>query len=285
MKRRALTVGSLFTGIGGMDLGFERAGMHIVWQCEINSSCQHLLKHHFPKAVLFNDVRVLPSNPSQHVDVLIGGDPCPAHSALRGISGPIMPDLSGYFLALAGRLCPWWVVRENVFTPVTVNWFATALEALGYSVAIVRIDASSFTTQHRVRDFVVGCASQKVLDKALSNSYMCGRDAPPMFKKPTMVHCLHASGITGLFCTHIWEAKSQRLREFSVEECEALTGLPEGWTSGFSKNTRIRMCGNSVVPQVAEWIATRIVSASLSQKFIAPSQTEGTARILRRKLF
>jgi hypothetical protein len=212
-----------------MDLGFERAGMHIVWQCEINSSCQHLLKHHFPKAVLFNDVRVLPDNPPQHVDVLIGGDPCPAH--------------------------------------------------------IVRIDASSFTTQHRVRDFVVGCASQKVLDKALSNSFICGRDAPPMFKKPTLVHCLHASGITGLFCTHIWEARSQRLRGFSVEECEALTGLPEGWTSGFSKGARIRMCGNSVVPQVAEWIATRIVSASLGQKFIAPSQTEGTARILRRKLF
>lgn len=32
----AMTVGSMFSGIGGLDLGLERAGMHVRWQCEMD---------------------------------------------------------------------------------------------------------------------------------------------------------------------------------------------------------------------------------------------------------
>lgn len=50
-------VASFFAGIGGFDLGFERAGMETVWQCEIKPFCQDVLAHHWPDVPRATDIR------------------------------------------------------------------------------------------------------------------------------------------------------------------------------------------------------------------------------------
>lgn len=69
------TVGSLFAGIGGFDLGFEQVGFRTEWQVEIADIPRAVLADHFPHAKQFTDVRTcLPE--LWHTDVIIGGFPC-----------------------------------------------------------------------------------------------------------------------------------------------------------------------------------------------------------------
>lgn len=74
----ALTVGSLFSGIGGLDLGFERAGFEIAWQCEKDSYCQKVLNKHWPNTPCYDNIEDLhrADGPKPDADILIGGFPC-----------------------------------------------------------------------------------------------------------------------------------------------------------------------------------------------------------------
>jgi DNA (cytosine-5)-methyltransferase 1 len=52
-----LTVGSLFAGVGGFDLGAERAGLEVRWQVEIDPFCRAVLAKHWPNVRRYEDVR------------------------------------------------------------------------------------------------------------------------------------------------------------------------------------------------------------------------------------
>jgi len=71
-----LTLGSLFAGIGGFDLGFERAGFKTIWQCEIDKAAQGVLRRHFPDAKLHSDVCQVGAHNLEPVDVVTFGSPC-----------------------------------------------------------------------------------------------------------------------------------------------------------------------------------------------------------------
>jgi site-specific DNA-cytosine methylase len=87
---RTYTVGSLFAGIGGFDLGFERAGFRTVWQVEIDPWCRKVLAKNFPVAERYADVRECGRHNLKPVDVIVGGFPCQdiSNAGLRaGIEG------------------------------------------------------------------------------------------------------------------------------------------------------------------------------------------------------
>jgi DNA (cytosine-5)-methyltransferase 1 len=71
-----LTFGSLFTGIGGMDLGLERAGMKCRWQVEINDYRQRVLAARWPHVKRYGDITKLTGDELEPVDCIAGGFPC-----------------------------------------------------------------------------------------------------------------------------------------------------------------------------------------------------------------
>ncbi len=111
-----MNVGSLFAGIGGFDLGLERAGFEIAWQVEIDPYCRAILERHFPGARRFEDVREIGAGGLAPVDVLCGGFPCQDLSTAgkgAGIDGA-RSGLWGEFARLVRELGPRYVLVENV---------------------------------------------------------------------------------------------------------------------------------------------------------------------------
>lgn len=72
-----LTIGSLFSGIGGLELGLERAGLGpVLFQCEIDPYCRAVLAKHWPHVTRYRDVRTVRGSTLPSVDLLCGGFPC-----------------------------------------------------------------------------------------------------------------------------------------------------------------------------------------------------------------
>ena len=111
-----LTHGSLFSGIGGFDLGFERAGFTTVWQVENGLYCQAILAQHFPDAQRFGDIRTICWDKIKQPTVLSGGSPCQDISVAgkaAGLQGA-RSGLWSYFYRAISILRPSYVVVENV---------------------------------------------------------------------------------------------------------------------------------------------------------------------------
>lgn len=90
------TIGSLFAGIGGFDLGFERAGFKTTWACEIDQKAQAVLRLRFPDAKLHDDVCQIGAHNLEPVDVVTFGSPCQDLS-VAGKRAGLAGERSGLF--------------------------------------------------------------------------------------------------------------------------------------------------------------------------------------------
>ena len=111
-----MTHGSLFSGIGGIDLGFEWAGIETRWQVEIDDYCQKLLSIRFPHTKKFTDVRKVGSHNLEKVDIISGGFPCQDIS-VAGKGAGIEGERSGLWTELhrvISELRPRFAFIENV---------------------------------------------------------------------------------------------------------------------------------------------------------------------------
>src|SRR5690606_33792263 len=112
---RKLTVGSCFSGIGGLELGLEwTGGFETKWQIEIDPYASAVLQKHWPNVQRFSDITTV-SNPPR-VDVICGGFPCQdvslvgARAGLEGKRSTLWSEL----FRLVREVRPRWLVAENV---------------------------------------------------------------------------------------------------------------------------------------------------------------------------
>jgi DNA (cytosine-5)-methyltransferase 1 len=235
-----VSVGSLFSGIGGMDKGLERAGMDIRWQVEIDPFCQRVLGKYWPKLLVHDDIRTFEG--MEPVDVLCGGFPCQDVSVAgkrKGMDGE-RSSLWSEFARLIGSLEPQWIMVENVRGLLSVDsgqFFSGILRFLaasGYDATWKVLRASDFGALHRrERVFLVA-----------------NRDS---------------ERIKGF-----WSLPIHRVQEFSW--CENVRGLadllrrpdlpePLICRMGDGASARLDAIGNSVVPAMAEYVGRCIMAA------------------------
>ena len=83
-----MTVGSLFAGIGGIDLGFKQAGFNIIWANEIDKDACKTYRLNFPETTLFEgDVHNLEESLLPKVDIITAGFPCQSFSVCGNQKG------------------------------------------------------------------------------------------------------------------------------------------------------------------------------------------------------
>lgn len=270
-----MTHGSLFAGIGGFDLGFERAEFETVWQVEINEFCRKVLAKNFPHAQRFGDIRECGKHNLQWVDVITGGFPCQDISRaglLAGIDG----KRSGLWREMHRIICelrPRIVVVENVAALLDggISRVLGDLAACGYDAEWDCIPAAAVGTAHiRDRVFILaysGCqprAFQKGCSvngcDELEEQRGDGNEAQRRANRKliALVPGVHSGALT-----HWWRTQSGVDR--SVDD------FPE-------RLDRLAALGNAVVPEVAYWIAERIKQAEESyREAIGESRVDGVA--------
>jgi hypothetical protein len=176
-----MRIGSLFSGIGGLELGLEWAGLGpVAWQVEIDERCRRVLARHWPEARRFADVRAVGSDVLAPVDVICGGFPCQdisaANAAGRGLDG----ERSGLwfeYLRVIAELRPRVVVVENVARLVRrgLDVVVGGLVDLGFEVEGTRLRASDVGAPHR-RERLFLVAYRDGIRRAVGGHVACTHD-------------------------------------------------------------------------------------------------------------
>jgi len=150
---------SLFSGIGGLDLGLERAGMRTVAFCEREPAAQHWLRVHWPGVPIHDDVTTLSVESFRGVDLIAGGFPCQPFSVAGNQKGTEDErHLWPHFARLIGEIRPRWVLAENVpgLRTIAADLVLEDLEELGYTAWPVVVGADDVGAPHRrKRVFIV----------------------------------------------------------------------------------------------------------------------------------
>ncbi len=294
----SLSFGSLFAGIGGLDLGLERAGMTCQWQVEIDDYATRVLEKHWPNVRRWRDVRTFPPTGEWGVDLICGGFPCQDIS-YAGRGAGLEGERSGLFfeaIRVVRQLRPRIVLLENVAALLTrgLDIVLGTLAEVGYDAEWHCIPAAYVGAPHiRDRVFIVAFLPDAL--RTISESGTGGRRVwqgdsrfgiPSGLRSSGMgnpdrsgfsgdnIELVEGAEITTSRNSDVADAAGGRLPIMRGTPREA--GLVDGgdessdwWATepdvgrvayGIPKRVdRLRGLGNAVVPQCAEWIGRRIL--------------------------
>ena len=281
-----MNIGSLFSGIGGLELGLEWSGLgETQWQVEKDPYCLAVLAKHWPQVTRHDDVRKVGAHNLAPVDLVCGGFPCQDVSSAgkrAGLTGS-QSGLWFEFARVVSELRPAWVVVENVTSGARawVDAVTVGLERLGYACLSVPLAASDVGAPHRrARVFIVAAHANAKSQSSVSEHAEVasspaapdahetvirneqGRSSRPGRTAREAVTAIHGSDAAtdsdsqGLQGTRTGETGRRRPTEAhwrspQPEMVRVVSRLPRRLDS---PSRRIAALGNSVVPQCAQVI-------------------------------
>lgn len=267
-----LTVGSLFSGIGGLDLGLERAGMRVIWQSEIDSYACRVLNKHWPDVPNIGDITQVDWSQVTRPDVICGGYPCQPFSTAGKRQGENDErHLWPYVREAISHLRPRYAILENVRGHLSLGGLTVIgqLAAIGYDAEWRIISAASVGANHRRdRIFIVaypnndGRQQECEPERQSNQGFSCGSQRTGEMGNTTggnerdpkshglgtvfgQAAELRESGCFGRTISSWWEVEPRMGR--------VADGVP-------ARVDRLAGLGNAVVPQVAEVVGRLVMS-------------------------
>lgn len=173
MKEK-LKVAGFFAGVGGIELGFEKAGFDVIWSNEIDKNAAKTFSLNHKNKLVLDDINNVLSEDVPDVDVIVGGFPCQAFSVAgyrRGFEderGEIFFQLARIIKAKLPRV----IFIENVKNLLshdkgkTFSIIKASLEDYGYKLKVNILNASEYGNipQNRERIYIVGFREQEDFD-------------------------------------------------------------------------------------------------------------------------
>jgi DNA (cytosine-5)-methyltransferase 1 len=249
-------VGSLFSGIGGFDLGLERAGMEIAWQVEIDPYANRVLARHWPDVERWEDVRTFPPAGDWSVDLICGGFPCVdisnsqtaqtpnRESVLEGLDG----EESGLWhdmFRVVRQLRPRFVLIENSSALLVrgLDRILCDLASERYDAEWSVISAASMGAPHlRRRCYILGYRDMEDADS----------------------EGLEGDEFRFLAEPRDWRQHADSGRSAWWHTPPGVRVVGDG-VSGVvvQRREKLTAAGNAVLPQVVEWIGRQIMEAGV----------------------
>lgn len=279
-----ITIGSLFSGIGGFELGLERAipNSKTKWQVEQDKYCQSILKKHWPEATLHNDIREVNHENVHPVNIICGGFPCQDISEAgkgAGIEHGIRSSLWGEMYRLIDELRPRIAVMENVnalrWKKRGLHIIMSNLAKIGYDAEWKVISARQFGAPHlRKRIFIVAYPNRCTMFRGIyKNNATRG-------KITTNPHTIYENkkfkSVEKKKQKLPREISNKRESSYRFRDSNTIDKRENYWQripiqapvyrvdDGFSNRVdRMKALGNAIVPQCSEYIGQCIVNSGL----------------------
>lgn len=163
---RKYKIASLFSGCGGLDLGFIQAGFEVVWANDFFKEAVETYQNNIGNHIVFGDITQIPSNViPDDFDILLGGFPCQGFSVAN--INRSMEDARNFLYKELLRVLkdkrPKFFIAENVKGLLSmqkgkvINMIIDDFKSIGYNVDYKLLKASDYgVPQHRERVIIIG---------------------------------------------------------------------------------------------------------------------------------
>jgi len=289
-----LTIGSLFSGVGGLEHALLGEGFELSYVADPDKFCAAVMEHVYPGVKNLGSVTTVESEKIPYTDIIMGGTSCQNFSyqgdktGLRGKKSKLFYEFAGIIQDKQPKYAIW----ENVFgasTHADFQIIKQIFEDIGYEIDYDIFDSSIYSPTIQQRRRIILLATNKKHDKALLNrsvpSVELDEEMQGIKARLVGVSKSHREEhidvrynpgvantlVTGWGCSGMSTAnyilENGILRDPTVNECEALMtwdkdhtkyGIFNGKKVEISDKQRYKMCGNGVVSKMIPHILSNL---------------------------